>query len=134
MIPREETKYIMVTAIGEAMTRDEIAWRGRRYGWMDAGCHYIVSAAGVVHAERAHHLVAPSGRPHNHVSVVVVMAGAAPFNPDMMRGLEALVSDLEAKYPDAVTLGQSDLPGTRPNLPGFDVRAWATGLRAMRGL
>lgn len=134
MIARTETKYILITATDDPLSEQEIVWRARKYGWRDAGCHYIVERNGMVSDQRQHGLVAVSGRPHNHVSVVVVLSGTAPHTPEQLGALELLVLNLAVLYPNAAVVGHSELPGANTTAPGFDVSAWWTGLKAAEAL
>lgn len=134
MIQRPETKYILVTATDEPLSEQEIVWRARKYGWRDAGCHYIIDREGSIHQHRAHNVVAVSGRPHNQTSVVIVLAGMAPHTAEQLTALARVVTSLELLYPGAEVVGHRDLPDVRTDAPGFDVGAWWTGLRAVNAL
>lgn len=136
MLARKETKYVVVTA---TMTDDRIdarsvEWRARKYGYLDAGCHYIIED-GRITACRPHHQIGVGARPHNMSSVIIMLSGKPPFTDSQMSALGDTVDAMLCRYTEAAVVGHSNLPGvTRQVAPGFDVAAWWTGYKAVAGL
>lgn len=136
MLSRKETKYIVVTATmtDERITVAEVTWRARSYGYLDAGCHYVIED-GCVTACRHHHQIGVGARPHNLSSVIIKLSGKPPFTDAQMSALGDTVDAVLCRYPDALVVGHSDLPGVgRQVAPGFDVAAWWAGHKAATGL
>lgn len=136
MIPRKETKWIIVssTMTADRMTEQEVVWRARRYGYLDAGSHYIIDDNGTTCAHRPINLIGAGARPYNGTSIVIVLSGSFPYTERQMESLAALVLRLETEYPGAVVRGLNGLPSTGSDAPGFDVAAWLVGLRATAAL
>lgn len=136
MLPRKETKYIVVTATmtDERIDVHEVTWRARRYGFLDAGCHYVIED-GRITACRQHQQIGVGARPHNLTSVIINLSGKPPFTDSQMSALGETVDAVLCRYPEATVVGHSDLPGVgRQVAPGFDVTAWWAGHKAVSGL
>lgn len=136
MLPRSETKFIVVTATmtDERIPVREVEYRARKYGYLDAGCHYVIEP-GLITVCRPHDLIGVGARPHNTTSVIIMLSGKAPFTDGQMRDLGDTVDAVLCRYPHATVVGHSDLPGVlRQAAPGFDVQAWWTGDKAAQGL
>lgn len=127
MIPRKETRWIVVTATmsPEPMTVHQVIYRARSYGYLDAGSHHIITDDGVRHDGRPANLIAAGVRPHNDQSIVINLVGDGEFTERQLDRLSHLVRNLSETYPDATVIGYRDLPGVRNSqAPGFDVAAW----------
>lgn len=135
MLARTETRYIVITATMDdpRPLLSEIEWRGRKYGYFDAGPHFVIEDRRVG-PNRPLHLRCVGVLPFNDVSVLITLAGKPPFTPQQMADLGATVLWVLNHYPDAQVIAHSDLPGSRSNAPGFDVAAWWVGLRAQMAL
>lgn len=137
MIPRSDTKYIIVHATMDDTdpTLHEVAWRDRRYGYLDVRHHWLIRRNGEAHRARDERLIGMGSRPHNNVSVSILLAGKPDFPVEQMSTLEDVVGKLACLYPSALVVGYRDLPGTRAEgSPGFDVPAWDIGRRAALGI
>lgn len=136
MLPRKETKYIVVTATltDERITRHEIEWRARKYGYLDAGSHFVIEP-GSVTACRQLRLMGVGARPHNQTSIIIQLSGKPSFPIEMMGDLDHTIEACLTHYPDAAVVGHDDLPGAKHmGSPGFDVKAWWTGWQATKAI
>lgn len=135
MLPRKETRFIVITSTmtDERLTVQEVDWRGRKYGYLDAGCHYVI-ADGEASPVRPLHLMGVGVVPHNDVSVIITLAGNDPYSWQQLADLANIVDYVLAHYPDAQVVGHSDLPGARTEAPGFDVAAWWVGRQAQKAI
>lgn len=127
MIPRLTTEWIVVhaTMTLPPPTVQQITWRARSYGYLDAGVHYVISPDGEQTACRPHRLVGTGCRPHNATSVIILLPGEPPFPFVQTNALYPLIKGLQALYPDAAVVGYRDLPGVRrSDSPGFDIIPW----------
>lgn len=138
MLPRKETKFIVVTA---TMTDDripvrEIEWRARKYGYLDIGCHYVIEGSDhtITTTCRPDNLIGVGVKPHNDSSIIITLSGSAPFTDGQLIHLGMLCDGLIEKYPNAQVVAHSDLKGARSQAPGFDVQAWWAGWQATKAL
>lgn len=137
MINRDRTNYIVVNATMDETdpTLGELAWRDRRYGYLDVRHHYLIRRNGEVVKARDERTVGMACRPHNATSVSVLLAGSPAFTEEQMTSLEGVVGKLACFYPSASVVAHSDLPGVHSEgAPGFDVKAWDVGRRAVLGI
>lgn len=137
MNERQETKWIVVHATMDDSDHSlsELQWRDRRYGYLDARYHWLITRDGTAHRARDERFVGMGTRPHNNTSVSVLLNGKPEFTPEQMRTLEYVVGRLACLYPAAAVVGFRDLPDARAKgSPGFDVQAWDVGRRAALGL
>jgi hypothetical protein len=135
MLPRRETRWIVVTATmtPERIPVREIEYRARKYGYLDSGCHFVIEDTSHTLC-RPDHLIGVGAKPHNDSSVIVMLSGEPPFTQAQLDDLASIVEAMAVKYPQADVVAHSDLPGSRTKAPGFDVRAWWTGMRAVNAL
>jgi hypothetical protein len=136
MLPRKDTKYIVVTATmtDERLPVREVEWRARKYGYLDAGCHFVIEPK-LVTVCRPKEVIGVGARPHNAVSVIIVLSGKPPFTPSQLVSLGETVDAMVQAYPGAIPVAHSDLPGvTRQIAPGFDVQSWWAGWQAQKAI
>lgn len=135
MFPRKQTDWIVVTATmtDERLPAREIEWRGRKYGYLDAGCHFIIENE-ITTVVRPRHMVGVGVRPHNDRSVVITLSGKPPFTASQLEMLGATVDGMLGYYPTARVVAHSALPGSRSDAPGFDVDAWFVGHKAAKAV
>lgn len=135
MLPRKQTTYIVVTATMDdpPPTYREIEWRARKYGYLDAGCHFVITNDGTFECRQVGS-VGVGVKPHNDKSVIITLAGQHPYSERQMSALIVVIDMLSNRYPDAQLVAHSELPGARSQAPGFDVQAWWRGWQACKAI
>jgi len=106
-------------------TLQQVTWRARTYGYLDAGFHYVIDETGHVNACRPDRLIGTGCRPHNGTALSILLTGSPPFTDEQLSALRLTLTVMHRTYPAAVITGYRDLPGVRNNdSPGFDVKSW----------
>lgn len=112
------------------------------------GYHFLIYTSGAIvtgrHLDEVGAHAHVSGKTWNQKSIGICMIGTERFTPEQWSSLAGLLTELRAKYPDALACGHRDLS---PDLdddgvverhewlktcPGFDVAAWiARGMQPL---
>ena len=91
------------------------------------GYHFVIYCDGSLHSGRHVEEIGAHAALYNATSIGICMVGMDKFSFDQWLTLRAVVTALEADYPEAEILGHRDLPGVNKSCPGFDVTTWLNG-------
>ncbi len=145
---RDSTDLIVVhcsatNASADIGVRDITQWHIKR-GFDTVGYHYVIRRTGELENGRPEHTIGAHVRGHNANSIGICLAGGVDtnnqpennFTSAQFATLQALLSRLKARYPQARILGHRDLSPDKnadgkitPNefikaCPSFDVAQW----------
>ena len=145
---RDSTDLIVVhcsatRASADIGVRDITQWHIQR-GFDTVGYHYVIRRNGELETGRPQNAIGAHVRGHNSNSIGICLAGGVDthnkpennFTPAQFTTLEALLSRLKERYPQARILGHRDLSPDKngdgkitPNefikaCPSFDVAQW----------
>lgn len=121
-------KYIVVhcTATPQSTTIESIKnyWRND-LGWSNVGYHYMIQADGKIVQIADESLITNGVRNYNKDSIHVCWIGGKLNDNRTKQQREALIrklSELKAKYPQAIIQGHRDFPGVTKDCPQFDAK------------
>lgn len=136
MIPRKETKYIVVhcsaTQAKSDIGANEIDVMHRVRGFDCIGYHYVIRRNGLVSLGRLPEMIGAHAYGVNQISVgVCLVGGYGEFGKfsDHFTGMQDialanLLERLQQQYPGAQVIGHRDVPNTNKTCPNFDVALW----------
>lgn len=121
-------RYIVVhcTATPQNTTIESIRnyWRND-LGWSNVGYHYMIQANGKIVQIADESLITNGVRGYNKDSIHVCWIGGKIKDNRTKQQREALIriiSELKAKYPQAIIQGHRDFPGVTKACPQFDAK------------
>lgn len=135
---RSKTDYIVLHCAATPPTMDigkkEIDRWHRAQGWLKIGYHFVIRRNGQVETGRSlyesgAHVNPPSGI--NSSSIGICMVGGVDkdrkpsnnFTAEQWFALDKLVTEMQAKFPDAKIVGHGELSKDRA-CPSFNVQEW----------
>lgn len=93
-------------------------------GWSGVGYHHIITEDGEVQAGRPEYWPGAHVRGHNNTgSIGICLIGEGYYTPAQYDALQAILSQLISKYPDAWIVGHGELDNGK-DCPMFNVQDW----------
>ncbi len=109
-------------------------------GWSDIGYHYVIRRNGSRERGRPENQAGSHVKGFNANTLGICLVGGTDarqrpqnnFTPAQWESLKRLLTELQARYPQATILGHRDFPGVAKACPCFDAILWArkNGFRA----
>lgn len=136
---RTNTSYIVIHCSATRPNMDLGAKEIRQWhlnnGWSDIGYHWVIRRNGKIEKGRTENLVGAHEPTRNKNSVGICMVGGVSqkdyriaennFTPEQWSTLEALIKDVQKRYPNTKVHGHRDAPKVKKACPSFDAIKWA---------
>ncbi len=122
MFIREIVIHCSDSPNGREHTAEDIHRWHKEKGWDGIGYHYVITTHGEIQNGRPEYWTGAHASGHNTGSIGICLIGRDDYSDLQWNSLEALISDLQKKHPNAKVIGHNEI--SNKTCPGFNVQRW----------